>query len=215
MNVTPLSQTMQKKLLKNNEELRQMTTTPKVEQQQYGRNLARTKSPNTVRFQLTEHRKQSDDLEQFDKLAQQQLRQFPTNSTLQNVNHKNNCDSLFNGSLLLDSPSNIATTAKPNPTDVMDGGESTTSSTTSSTMLDDSIISTQQKNNLKKENRNTNRTISSMKNILEHKKSNEIHNLLNHISSGNIPSGTVYEEDDLLSVISEPVDSLFGVCFFF
>lgn len=212
-----------------NKQLNEIKTTQKpIEQQQYNnKNLRRTKSPNTVRFQLTENCESLEDFDHFGKLAKQQLHQYPKNSILQNSENKGNLNINFNNTInILDLLLNNLLLSSAQSTalsEVMDGGESTTSSNTSS-ILEDSLIPTattkttfttianQSKNNIKNENIISNSSNIQMENLFENINKNE--DLQNYINTNNDTTpGTVYEEDDLISVISESVDSLYGVDF--
>lgn len=157
----------------------------------------KNKSLSKVKFKLTDNCEYSNpkDLNHFNELAQQQLHQYPKNSILQN-NRSN---------LNINNNSSIQSTTL---SEVMDGSKSTTSSNTS-LILDDLITSkdllTTKNNQLRNKNLYSNNEINQKKISFEDTKKTN-----NNIDS--LP-GTVYEEDDLISVISGSIDNFYGVSF--
>lgn len=116
-----------------------------------------------------------------------------------------------------------STAAKPqtqSSPDVMDGGESTTSSTSSSTILEDSPPPpppSSKHEKIKKSAKNSLplKSINGDTSVVDcpTKRKNSNGSAVSEDSTAVAHQQTVYEEDDLMSVVSGSVDgSLYGVC---
>ncbi|KAI1731585.1 serine rich protein interaction domain-containing protein [Ditylenchus destructor] len=110
--------------------------------------------------------------------------------------------------------SRLTENTTPTPVEVMDGGESTTSSATSSTTMDDLVSQAQATTQNSKPPITTN-TSAEQKSKLHSRdeitpKQTVSQSSQDHEEDDGEPPSRVYEEDDLMSVASESVDSLYG-----